>query len=232
MATAAGLIRLSSVRTTDCIEAMKNNRKQGIFLILMITLLVDSGFGQKVQVLDCTKKYSHCDVSEYTKIIDANPSDTIAFFNRGMSLYQQKRLDESISDLSRVIQIDQKFEGIYAFRGVVFLLKKNYELAIADYNRAIELEPAKASHYYSRGVAYSNRNEIDKAVTNYAKAVELDPRDLLYHDTRGWIYYHNGKKSLAEADFKVAKDLEKLEENADLVKLIHSTYPSLRTWGP
>ena len=199
------------------------------FLILILNLSVVFTFGQNTQMPDCRHKFAsiitNCKISDYTKIIESNPSDAIAYFNRGNTYQREKKYDEAISDFSKVIELDPKFERIYGFRGVVYHLKKEYDLAISDFSRAIELAPKNAEGYVNRGASYSAKNEYDKAFADYDKAIKLDSNRWLFRYFRCWLYYNNGKKSLAEVECKKAKELETLEENKYEVKHIQPTYP-------
>lgn len=186
---------------------------------------ISSSVRQDTKTPDC-KRFPGCQLSEYTKVIESNPTDAIAYLNRGIAYYVEKKFDDSLSDFTKVIKLDSKSASAYGWRGSAYSRKKEYELAIADYDKAIELEPQNANYYNNRGAAYSGKGYYDKAVADYNKAIELVPDEWLYYYVRGWIHYNNGKKSLAEADFKKAKELETFEENPQTVKIIQPSYPN------
>ena len=189
------------------IEFSKQFPAKVSFLILLLNLFVFSTFGQNTKTPDCKKKFSNCPVPEYTKIIESNPSDAIAYFNRGIAYHVEKKFDESFSDFSKAIELDPKFASAYTWRGGIYSFKKEYDFAIANYNKAIELEPGDASAYSNRGSVYSAIHNYDKALADYSKAVELNPDDWLHYYIRSFIYRKIGKESLANVDLKMAKVL-------------------------
>ncbi len=184
-------------------------------------------FGQNLEKRDCRARYSRCRIDEYSALIEANPKNAVAYFNRGHNYSLEKKYDSAVSDFNKVIQLDPQFPQIYSNRGVAYSLLKLYDLAIADYGREIELAPHSPSGHYGRGSAYHSKGDHDKALLNYNRAIELAPDEWLYRYVRGWLHYRNDSKTLAKEDFQKAQELAVLEENVSTVRSIGPIYPKI-----
>ncbi len=74
----------------------------------------------------------HRAIEDYTTAIDMDRFYADAFYNRGCSYYEVGRYDESISDLSRAIELDPGADEYYGQRSVVYLFNDQPDLAQAD----------------------------------------------------------------------------------------------------
>ncbi len=59
-------------------------------------------------------------IEEYTKAIDANPYDRIAWYNRALSYSRLEDKERAIQDLSRILQLEDGFVGGYFLRGTYY----------------------------------------------------------------------------------------------------------------
>ena len=83
-----------------------------------------------------------------------------------------------------------------------------YEDAISVLDKAIEEDPADAFAYYRSGWCYEFLGDDAKALERYSLGIEMDDNYPYIFLMRGEIYLKQGKKELADADFKavVEKD--------------------------
>ncbi len=83
-----------------------------------------------------------------------------------------------------------------------------YGDAISVFDKAIEEDPADAFAYYKSGWCYEFLGDDAKALERYSSGIEMDDRHPYIFLMRGEIYQKQGKKELADADFKavVEKD--------------------------
>jgi tetratricopeptide (TPR) repeat protein len=118
----------------------------------------------------------NCRKTEYTKIIESNPNDAAAYFIRGLdsSIVEP---DQTISDLNKVLELDQNYMLAYIVVASAYSRKKDYDQAISKLNRAIELDSQFANAYTNRGFAYLQKGNVDKAFADYNKVIELKPKD-------------------------------------------------------
>ena len=134
----------------------------------------------------------------FTKIIELNPNNNRAYYNRGLARYysaNSKRADkeeynelikEAIEDYNKAIKLNTNISEAYNNRGnakfsSTDIKEKNSEEynelikeAIEDYNKAIRLNPNFSEPYYNRGFAKLKLEKIDDAVKDFIKVYELD----------------------------------------------------------
>ena len=84
----------------------------------------------------------------------------------------------------------------------------HYEDATSVLDKAIEEDPADAFPYYKSGWCYEFLGDDAKALERYSSGIEMDDSYPYIFLMRGEIYLKQGKKELADADFKavVEKD--------------------------
>ena len=147
-----------------------------------------SGFRENIAFQDAQKKlfnlkdYSGA-ISDYSKVIKFNPSNSSAYNNRGYAKYNLGDNSGAILDFNKAIEINQTYTDAYYSRGIAKGNLEDYLGAISDYNKAIELIPNFADYYFYSGDAkdelrdYSGEiSDLEDAYNNrvIAKALSRD----------------------------------------------------------
>lgn len=141
-------------------------------------------------------------LNTFTKIIDLDSTDGMAYYNRG-SIYSNMRLyDKALQDLNRTIELLPDYGSAYNNRGLVHERMEHYEEALSDFNNAIELEGSPIA-YYNRGNTHFEMENYSDALADYTTALsEVD---------------HNSESDLIselEVSIKVTKDkVDKKDSN-------------------
>src|SRR6476660_6152506 len=91
------------------------------------------------QAVNCNRRTGKDTIAGCSALIQRNPQDAVAYFNRGFVYGELGEFDAAIADLTSAIEFDPNLAGAYHMRGFVFDEKGEYERAIADYTRAIEI---------------------------------------------------------------------------------------------
>ena len=133
-------------------------------------------------------------LNTFTKIIDLDSTDGMAYYNRG-SIYSNMRLyDKALQDLNRTIELLPDYGSAYNNRGLVHERMEHYEEALSDFNNAIELEGSPIA-YYNRGNTHFEMENYSDALADYTTALsEID------HDSESDLL------SELEVSIKVTKD--------------------------
>ena len=76
--------------------------------------------------------------------------------------------------LSRVIELDSSYEGVYYYRGVCRLSQEDYAGAAADFAGSIDSGYLAHSSYYNRGISLIMADEYEAGLTDILYAAELD----------------------------------------------------------
>ena len=149
------------------------------------------------------------DFSATIRLDSQNPS---AYGLRGLIYQKTNRDDKALNDFGEAIRINPEFSLLYASRGKSFLNLKKYDEAIDDYSNAVKFNNSgnAADFFFERGIAYFKKDELEKAVRDFTEVINLDPKSFGAYQNRGAVYLKQGKKDLAEADFKKERELKRL----------------------
>ncbi len=181
---------------------------------------------------------------------EAPPTEATAtaeeHFNRGVTLYEQGRLDKAIGEFTKAIELDPNYAEAYRSRGFAYSKKGKdhwayaditkkpvdyanakaiYQRAIADYTKAIKLDPNDAMAYLSRGEAFFMQGKSDWAIDDYTKAIELDPNDARAYMFRSAVYAVRWETDKAIADLEKAIEVSR---NPSLTQLAEQMLWALR----
>lgn len=150
-------------------------------------------------------------LDDFTEAIRLDAQNPVAYGLRGLIYQKANRDEKAIADFTGAIRINPEFSLLYASRAKSFLNLKKYDEAIADYTNAIKFNNSgnAADFYFERGIAYFEKDELDKAAGDFTEVINLDPKSYGAYQNRGAVYLKQGKKDLAEADFKKERELKR-----------------------
>ncbi|WP_236263991.1 tetratricopeptide repeat protein [Dysgonomonas sp. Marseille-P4677] len=107
-----------------------------------------------------------------SKIIELDPKDGMAYYNRG-SIYSNMGLyDKALTDLNQTIELLPDYASAYNNRGLVHEKMEHYDKALADFGEAIKLEGSPIA-YYNRGNTYYEIINYQEALNDYQTALEI-----------------------------------------------------------
>lgn len=153
----------------------------------------------------------------FTAAIDLNPSNVMAWRNRGWAYAEQKKYSQALADFNKAVEMEPDSEFAYLGRGYVYHRQKKYSAAVAEYTKAIELNPACATAYNNRGAALSWQDKMHEAIADYNKAVELNPRYAKAYENRGKAYEFLGDAEKSAADLSRAKQIKRSDKGVDKI---------------
>lgn len=84
-------------------------------------------------------------IGDLSRVIDIDPKNISAYFNRALVYRNTRRLKEAISDFSKVIQLDGSHSVALYYRSQCYSEQGKYSQSIADMNNAISLDPENTS---------------------------------------------------------------------------------------
>ncbi len=121
------------------------------------------------------------------------------FYNNRGAVYGEKgQYDQAISDFTRAIEINPRYNKAYNNRGVVYRRKGQYDQAISDFNKAKEINPLDAEAYNNMAWLFATAKapgfrDGKRAVELGLKACELsDWKKAEYIDTLAAGYARAG----------------------------------------
>jgi len=127
--------------------------------------------------------------ADFTKLIQLNANDAVAYFNRGSIYDKQGDFTDAVLDYSKVIELNLAYAGAYYSRGVIYARQGNLPQAMSDYNKAIGLNLKSAEIYTNRGIIYAEQNKFTQAMADYNKAIEINPNYAEAYYNQAVSYY-------------------------------------------
>jgi tetratricopeptide (TPR) repeat protein len=186
---------------------------------------------------DCI--YAPC----YTALINLNPNDSQAYYNRGNAYYKHQEYEKAIVDYSESIRLDSTNFKAYGSRGDAYYELGEFRSAVAEYTEAIRLDlktvlycnsklcfntfitinpnPRDAKTYYFRAIAYNHLNQHEKEIADFLEGIYLARKNS---DT----------KMLLELQFRIQQIIENearvgnLEQSLDLLSKLEQLQQPLK----
>lgn len=148
-------------------------------------------------------------ISDYSEVIDSEPDNAEAYFNRGLAYESVGGYDEAYADYSKAIELNPQYADAIAARGVLFRSFDDRR-TIADCNAAIAINPRCALAYYNRAfgiVICGEEKYYGQAYADLSKAIEINPAYADAYYWRGALLEKANRQSAALADFTKAIEL-------------------------
>jgi len=147
-------------------------------------------------------------IEAFSKAIEINPHDDMAYNHRGIAWSQKGDYDRAIADYTKAIDINPGYTNAYNHRGIAWTQKSDYDQAIADYTKAIDITPRYANAYNNRGGAWFQKGDYDQAIADYTKAIDINPGYTNAYKNRGTIRYQKGDYVRAIEDYGTVLELK------------------------
>ena len=90
-------------------------------------------------------------ISEYSKLLEKD-SDPQILYLYGLTAIQLEEYVEAEGHLTKAIEQNDTYEGIYYYRGVCRMSNGTYSQAVADFSKSIEKGSMEQASYYTRAV--------------------------------------------------------------------------------
>ena len=153
-------------------------------------------------------------VAILTQIIKNDPTNAVAYLNRGSAQATLGELSFALNDYSTALRLAPDmveawydFALAYCNRGVSQVEIGRYDDAIADYAIAIGEEPDLTYCHANRGNLYLMLGEYQKAIDDYTAALGEHPSDANALSRRGQAYEAMGQTKEAIDDFNAALEI-------------------------
>jgi tetratricopeptide (TPR) repeat protein len=147
-------------------------------------------------------------IGAFTKVIELDPKNEKAFYNRGETYRILGNFRLAIRDYDRAIELHPKDAKPYGPRGVAYGSLGEHRQAIKDYDKAIELDPKDAEIYVARGISYRKLGNYQQSIQDYDQAIQLNLKDATVYFLRGFSYYNLGNYWQAIKDYDKAIELD------------------------
>ena len=141
-------------------------------------------------------------IKNFNKAIEFDPTNEVAYYNRGNANKTLKNYNLAVDDFNRAIQINPLYAKAYYNKGYAYKQQKKYNESIRDFNKAIELDPNNCKAYVNRALIKEKLNYTDEEILNdYNKAIEFDSKYVFAYSCRGKYYFKRNMYKDSIEDF-------------------------------
>jgi tetratricopeptide (TPR) repeat protein len=127
-----------------------------------------------------------------------------AYNNRALTLEDQGKLNQAITDCNEAILLNPEFYLAYATRGRLKRLKGNLSGSLSDLDKAVILNPRSPIALTFRGETLRELGIYDTAITDFNEALKNVSDFVAAYTGRGLTYEKIGGVAQAKADFNKA----------------------------
>ncbi|MCM0083352.1 PEP-CTERM system TPR-repeat protein PrsT [Geomonas sp. Red32] len=138
-------------------------------------------------------------LSQFRKILDAVPESRQARLITAQILIRQKRLDDAVVEVQRVLRRDNKDALAHELLGTAYMTQGHFEDGLAELNRATALDAKMASAHLKKGFYYFSRGKESLGESELASAVSATPDRLGNRLLLASHYQRRGKSAKALA---------------------------------
>ena len=162
-------------------------------------------------------------IEYFTKCLELNPKNKVAWEDKGYALRKLGRYEEAIRCYDRALEIDPRDAVAWYNKGIALDNLRRYEEAIRCYDKALEINPKYANAWNNKGVTLGKLGRYEEAIRCFDKAIEIDPE----HEGA-----KNGKK-IAGEKLREQKRKEETERKKALnaINEVHSLLQQAKNLG-
>jgi tetratricopeptide (TPR) repeat protein len=166
---------------------------------------------------DFTRGYSYAlfgkhreAINAFTRVVDLNPNNSAAYYNRGLSYLSLKNKQLAMQDFESCMKgvvVDTK--SIIGYRDPKSLISENEDPGeiIRKMSKAVDMKPDDADAFYNRGTAYLVIGMFSKAISDFSRAIDIRPQEFDYYYNRkvAWQRSLDSDKFTVEAPPSMAE---------------------------
>lgn len=145
-----------------------------------------------------------------TEHLKANPTDGIAYNNRGLAYSEIGRGEEALLDFKKAMELSPSDPNPYLNRGALYERAQpvgKFDEAINDFAKAISINPNDPGFHRCKAYACLKINRLLEAIDSFTNAILLEPEFRQTYMDRGETYKRVGDESRAQQDFLIAAKL-------------------------
>jgi tetratricopeptide (TPR) repeat protein len=110
-----------------------------------------------------------------SKALRFDPTNALAYNERGAALSYLDKYGEAIADYTAAIRIEPKSARMFRNRGSAYYHQGDLDRALEDCNEAVRLDPNYAMAYLTRSKVFTKLKKPQEAEADYLRAVQIDP---------------------------------------------------------
>ncbi len=140
--------------------------------------------------------------------ISMKADDVKDHFEKGLKLYNEKKLDSSLSEFNSALKGSPKDPTILRWVGFLNLEKQNYEAARSPLEQAVAIEPKSVVAHLNLGNVYDGLKLYSKALGEFKEVTKLKPNSPDAYFNIGLLYSKVGKWNDASEALRTSAKLD------------------------
>jgi len=149
-------------------------------------------------------------------VLVSAPQNTEGHILRGRSLINEKRYQEGISELKKVIEADPKNMGAYIELARAYMFSGDPASAESALTQALSIEPRSIEILLALGDFRLVTGKPDQAEQIYKQALEIDPKNNDTYAKLANLYQRSGKWADVESTFQKLASIKPEDETPHL----------------
>jgi len=114
-----------------------------------------------------------------SKIIELNPNDSMAYFDRAIMRENLGDTIGALSDLTKEIEIDPKSADNYFLRGMLYKNSNEYEKALSDFEKVNHLDYGNAdAHFFAAQMEFTLKKNKFKVRRQLKRCLKINPEHI------------------------------------------------------
>lgn len=207
--------------TAGMFQSFAGNQKRAIELFTAAIKLEPRGsflYTQRGRAYWRDGDYRQC-INDETKAIALEPnSNTLAYYERGLSYAAQREFSKSFTDFAKAYEVEPRNIGAITERATIAVAAHKYDMAIADATHAISQGGAENGEIYLiRAFAYEGLKKFNQARRDCDIALSYNKRSVRALLLSAGLHNNNGDKD--EAMSEVLTVLKAYPNNSAALKL-------------
>jgi len=195
---------VASIGLIAIVAALGYRAAAKIRLLPIVAAIILAGYG----VLSRQQCYTYRNLETlWRDTLTKNPNSWIAYYNLGIALKEQGRLDEAISQYRQALQIKPDLIEAYNNLAMVFTAQNKFTEAVDVCQQAMHIKPDDPDIHYNLGIALGKYDRLDEAADHFRQALRLKPdyADACYN--LGRVLHLQGKLDEAIVYYQQAINL-------------------------
>jgi eukaryotic-like serine/threonine-protein kinase len=137
-----------------------------------------------------------------------DPNSAEYHYQLGISLTNQGKLDEAITEYGKALKMNPKLTGAQSKLAEIYSKQGKRDAAVEEYKKITELAPKYSVGHYQLANEYRLCRRFDLAAEEYKEALNLDSKSSYAHLGLGNVYLEQSKFDVAIEEYLAALKID------------------------
>jgi len=153
------------------------------------------------------------EIDRLSKLIEANPSDAAAYYQRSKAYIDQKKFKPAFTDINRAIALDSSHADYFVTEGDILFANRQIPQAVSVFQRALALDDKNMDAYLRLAELHLYLKKYQESIQYANEALKIDKHRAKAYFIKGFVYKESGDTAKAISSFQTCVEQE--PENYD-----------------